>query len=148
MKVLTAAEMREVDRLTIESGIPGLILMENAGQRVVEFMAARFAPLSSHRIAVICGKGNNGGDGMVIARQLYTRFRPRALHVALTADPAELRGEAADNFRMLSICGCPFSREITGEMRMATLVVDGLLGTGIKGPATGATLQSIREINT
>jgi Uncharacterized conserved protein len=63
MKVLTSAQMREVDRLTIERGIPGLILMENAGARVVEFLAARFSPLSSQRIAVICGKGNNGGDG-------------------------------------------------------------------------------------
>ena len=74
MKVLTAAQMREVDRLTIERGIPGVVLMENAGQRVVEFLATRFAPLSTQRITVICGKGNNGGDGMVVARQL---FRPQ-----------------------------------------------------------------------
>src|SRR5882762_9335476 len=114
MKVLTAAQIREVDRLTIERGIPGLILMENAG----------------HRVAVICGKGNNGGDGLVVARQLYTRVHPRALHVALTADPSELRGEAAENFRMLAACGCAFSREVTEDMRLATLVVDGLLGTG------------------
>src|SRR5882672_4117690 len=101
MKVLTAAQMREVDRLTIERGIPGVVLMENAGHRVVEFLASRFSPLSAQRIAVICGKGNNGGDGMVVARQLFTRFHPRALHVVLTADPAELTGDAAANFRML-----------------------------------------------
>ena len=53
MKVLTAAQMGEVDRLTVERGIPGLVLMENAGQRVVEFMAARLGPLSGHRIVVI-----------------------------------------------------------------------------------------------
>src|SRR6266852_1824082 len=147
MKVLTAAQMREVDRLTIERGIPGLILMENAGDRVVEFLAGRFSPLSSHRIVVICGKGNNGGDGLVVARQLHTRFHPRALDVVLTADPAELSGEAAQNFRMLAACGCPFGREVTAEMQMATLVVDALLGTGIKGPATGAMLESIRRIN-
>jgi hydroxyethylthiazole kinase-like uncharacterized protein yjeF len=148
MKVLTAAQMREVDRLTIERGIPGLILMENAGHRVVEFLAERFSPLSGQRIVVICGKGNNGGDGLVVARQLYTRFRPRALHVVLKADPAALRGEAAENLRMLSACGCPYSREVTPEMRLATLVIDGLLGTGLSGPATGAMLDSIREINT
>jgi ADP-dependent NAD(P)H-hydrate dehydratase / NAD(P)H-hydrate epimerase len=148
MKVLTAAQMREVDRLTIERGIPGLILMENAGLRVVEFLEERFSPLANQRIAVICGKGNNGGDGLVVARQLYTRFRPRALHVVLKADPADLRGDAAGNFRMLGACGCPFAREVTPEMRLATLVVDGLLGTGITGPATGAALESIREINT
>src|SRR6266852_5881229 len=124
MKVLTAAQMREVDRLTIERGIPGLILMENAGIRVVEFLTERFSPLSGERVAVICGKGNNGGDGLVVARQLYTRFRPRALHVVLKADPADLRGEAAENLRMLSACGCPFSQEATSETRFATLVID------------------------
>src|SRR5437762_6510189 len=139
MKVLTAAQMREVDRLTVERGIPGLVLMENAGQRVVEFMAARLGPLSGHRIVVICGKGNNGGYGLVVARQLYTRFHPRALDVILTSDPAEFTGEAAANFRMLTACGCPFSREVTPEAQMAGIVVDALLGTGIKGPATGST---------
>src|SRR5947207_745156 len=148
MKVLTAAQMREVDRLTIERGIPGIILMENAGARVVEFLESRFAPLSTQRIAVICGKGNNGGDGMVVARQLYTRFRPRALDVILTADPAELQGDAAANFRMLTACGCPFSREAPADARMASIVIDALLGTGIKGPASGATLEQIRMINT
>ena len=76
MKILTAAEMREVDRRTIEAGIPGIVLMENAGHRVVEFLAERFDPLADQRIVVLCGKGNNGGDGLVIARQLYTRFAP------------------------------------------------------------------------
>ena len=70
MKILTAAEMRDVDRRTIEAGIPGIVLMENAGHRVVEFLAERFAPLGEQRIVVLCGKGNNGGDGLVIARQL------------------------------------------------------------------------------
>ncbi len=73
-KVLTASEMQAVDRQTTERGIPGIVLMENAGHRVVEFLQKRFPPLSQHRIVVICGKGNNGGDGLVIARQLHTRF--------------------------------------------------------------------------
>src|SRR5437773_6247239 len=101
MKVLTAAQMREVDRRTIELGIPGIVLMENAGDRVVEFLAEKFAPLSSQRIVVLCGKGNNGGDGLVVARQLYTRFHPAALHVVLFAQPEELKGDAAQNLRML-----------------------------------------------
>src|SRR6185436_3770607 len=106
-------------RLTIERGIPGLILMENAGLRLVEFLAERFSPLASQRIVVICGKGNNGGDGLVVARQLHTRFRPRALHVVLKADPADLQGDAAENFRMLAACGCPYTREAPSEMRVA-----------------------------
>jgi NAD(P)H-hydrate epimerase len=148
MKVLTAVEMREVDRRTEELGIPGLILMENAGQRVVEFLERTYAPLADRRIVVFCGKGNNGGDGLVIARQLFTRVGPRSLDVVLTSDPAEFKGGAAENFRMLSACGCPYSREITGAMRTADLIVDALLGTGVRGPASGVALEFIREINT
>jgi len=148
MKVLTVAEMREVDRRTIELGIPGLVLMENAGCRVVEFLAGRFAPLSEQRIAVLCGKGNNGGDGLVIARQLFTRIRPAALHVVLLASPDDLKGDAAANLRMLQACGCPFTHEIPAAAQTATLVLDALLGTGLSGPATGRMLDAIRAINT
>lgn len=148
MKALTAAQMRDVDRRTIERGIPEIILMENAAARVVEFLDARFAPLQSHRIVVMCGKGNNGGDALAIARQLYVRFRPRFLETILTIEPAGLRGAAAENFRMLAACGCPFRREPSEEARLATLVIDGLLGTGISGPASGPALEGIRRINT
>ena len=125
MKVLTAEEMREVDRRTMELGISGETLMQTAGLRVVEFLAERFAPLSEQRIVVFCGKGNNGGDGLVVARELETRFHPRALDI--------VRVESAD--------------EITPAMRDATLIVDALLGTGLQGPARGRTLALIREIN-
>jgi len=147
MKVLTAAQMRQVDRRTIEMGIPGVLLMENAGHRVVEVLAHKFAPLESQRIAILCGKGNNGGDGMVVARQLFTRFQPRALHVILFAAPEDLKGDAALNYRMLQVCGCAVVREIPPQARMATLVIDALLGTGISGAATGVMLEAIREIN-
>ena len=147
MKILTAAEMREVDRRTIEAGIPGIVLMENAGHRVVEFVAERFAPLGAQRIVVLCGKGNNGGDGLVIARQLHTRFRPASLHVVLLAEPGELKGDAAANLAMLLAAGRQVEREIPPEARAATLVVDALLGTGVSGAATGRMLQGIREIN-
>lgn len=149
MKVLTAAQMREVDRRTTEMGIPGLVLMENAGQRVVELLAEKFAPLASQRVAILCGKGNNGGDGMVVARQLYSRpdLRPVSLDVILVAAPEDLRGDAAQNYRMLQVCGCPVVREIPAQARLATVVVDALLGTGISGPAAGAMLDAIREIN-
>jgi ADP-dependent NAD(P)H-hydrate dehydratase / NAD(P)H-hydrate epimerase len=147
MKVLTAAAMRDVDRRTTELGIPGIVLMENAGHRVVEFLAERFAPLSEHRIAILCGKGNNGGDGMVVARQLFTRFHPRSLYVVLLAAPEDLKGDAAVNYRMLVACGCPVAREIPAGARNASLVVDALLGTGISGPAAGPMLDAIREVN-
>src|SRR5260221_13823914 len=97
MKILTAAQMREVDRLTIERGIPGLILMENAGHRVFEFLWERFSPLSGERIVVICGKGNNGGNGLGIAAQMHTRFHPRVFHVVCKSEPATFRGTAPEN---------------------------------------------------
>jgi hydroxyethylthiazole kinase-like uncharacterized protein yjeF len=147
MKVLTAEEMREVDRRTIELGIPGIVLMENAGHRVVELLERRFAPLEEQRIAIFCGKGNNGGDGFVVARQLLTRFRPARLDVILAANPEELRGEAAANYRMFQAVGGTVARGVPAEARAATLVVDALLGTGIKGPASGEYAALIGEIN-
>ncbi|HWR52184.1 MAG TPA: NAD(P)H-hydrate dehydratase [Bryobacteraceae bacterium] len=148
MKILTASQMREVDRLTTELGIPGLVLMENAGHRVAEFLAAEFAPVSGHRVVILCGKGNNGGDGLVIARQLHTRLHPADLHVALACPPEDLKGDALANYRMLRACGCTVVPEITPAMRMATVIVDAVLGTGLRGPAIGRALAWIREINT
>jgi len=83
----------------------------------------------------------------VVARQLLTRFAPEALHVVLFADPAELKGDAAANLAMLRAAGGRVERGIPAEARAATLVVDAVLGTGVNGPATGAVLQAIREIN-
>lgn len=147
MKILTAAEMREVDRRTIDSGIPGLILMENAGCRFVDFLRETFAPLSEHRVVVICGKGNNGGDGFVVARQLFTRKLCRELTV-LELFPAEtLSGDALANRRMLDVCSCPVVRELPFEANFATIVVDAILGTGSKGEAHGPAAEGIRMIN-
>jgi len=147
VKILTAAQMREVDRRTSELGVPGLVLMENAGERVVEFLAHQYAPLKAQRIVVLCGKGNNGGDGMVVARQLHTRIRPQALHVVLAGDPGEMKGDAAANHRMLQAVGCPISFEIKPAMETATLIVDALLGTGLHGAATGKSLEMITAVN-
>src|SRR5581483_10525564 len=144
MKVLTAAQMREVDRLTIERGIPGLILMENAGSRVVDFLRETFAPLSEHRVVVVCGKGNNGGDGFVIARQLFSRRLCLDLTVLELFNPQTLSGDALANRRMLDACGCPVTQELKTQAGLATIVVDAVLGTGLSGPAKGASLKGIR----
>ncbi len=120
MKILTAEEMREVDRLTIERGIPGVVLMENAGNRVVDFLRDTFAPLAEHRVAVVSGKGNNGGDGFVVARQLFTRKLCRDLTVLELFDPAELTGDAQANRRMLDACGCPVVRDLKNEANLET----------------------------
>src|SRR5579872_1069840 len=148
MKVLTAAQMREVDRRTIAMGVPAAVLMENAGTRVVEFLAEAFSPLSRQRILVFCGKGNNGGDGMVVARQLFTVHRPEWLHVVLIGSPERMVGETAENYRMLVASGCPLSHEVPAEAARITILVDALLGTGLNGPARGEMLDAIRRINT
>jgi ADP-dependent NAD(P)H-hydrate dehydratase / NAD(P)H-hydrate epimerase len=144
VKVLTAAEMREVDRRTMDLGIGGPILMENAGHRVVEFLAERFRPLESHRIVILCGKGNNGGDGLVVARQLFTRFRPASLDVIVT-DPQD----DSEPLRMLKACGfAAVSGELRPELRTASVVVDAVLGTGVTGAPRGRALEFIHAINT
>jgi NAD(P)H-hydrate epimerase len=139
--------MNSIDRATIDSGIPGIILMENAASRVVEFIQKRFAPVGEQRIVVVCGKGNNGGDGLAIARQLHIRFDPRNLWVVLAAEPGELTGDAAQNLTMLRACGVQEYRDFGPEMRTATLVIDAILGTGLKGPASGAALDAIAVVN-
>ncbi|MBK5293595.1 MAG: NAD(P)H-hydrate epimerase, partial [Acidobacteriia bacterium] len=140
MKVLTAPEMTAADRRTIDAGIPSLVLMENAGHRVVEYLERHFAPLREQRIVILCGKGNNGGDGLVIARQLHTRVRPRRLDVILAEAPPE-------RLVMLEACGCPYGGAILPEMRAATIVVDALLGTGLNGAPREPYLSLIDEIN-
>lgn len=149
MKILTAAEMREVDRQTVESGIPGLILMENAAHRVVETLEREFSSsLRDQRIVVFCGKGNNGGDGLAVARLLHTRFRPASLDVVMACSPAELSGDAALNFQMLRSCGFEAIHDhVPEETRNSTLVVDALLGTGISGNAKGRVAELIIELS-
>src|SRR5260370_17296453 len=98
MKVLTSEQMREGDRLTTERyGIPSLQLMENAGAAVADYLSDAFPDLSTRQILVLCGKGNNGGDGFVVARRLRERNAPP--RVFLAAEPSEVCGDAAVNLR-------------------------------------------------
>jgi NAD(P)H-hydrate epimerase len=153
MKILTAAEMQRVDRLTTERyGVSSLTLMENAGRGVVEFLDARLAPLESHRVVILCGKGNNGGDGMVVARLLRERgFEPRVL---LCADPRSIRGDAAVNYERLAASAPPEVVESAeawrawkAKLQDATLIVDALLGTGLSKPLDGLLLEIVRDVN-
>ena len=155
MKILTAAETQRLDRLTTEKlGIPSLTLMENAGRAVVDFMAERFSPLESHRILVVAGRGNNGGDGLVAARLLAERgLRPR---VVLLADPKSLKGDAAANFARLggfASCGVEIAPDLAAWHRAraslsdATLLVDAILGTGLSQPLQGFLLEVVRDLN-
>jgi ADP-dependent NAD(P)H-hydrate dehydratase / NAD(P)H-hydrate epimerase len=156
MKILTASQMREVDLLTTQRyGVPSLLLMENAGSGVVREMERHFGSLKGERIAVFCGKGNNGGDGFVVARHLIMGgYQPQ---VVLFALPEELKGDAQVNFEILRNMGIPIQtvleQEFPGEKLeqffkalQATLVIDGLLGTGIRLPVSGFLARVIQQL--
>jgi NAD(P)H-hydrate epimerase len=154
MKILTTAEMREVDRLTTERyGIPSLTLMENAGKSVADSIAARFRRLESRRIVVLCGKGNNGGDGFVAARHLAGAGVTPI--VILVAGEDEIRGDAATNRERWRKFGgeTRVAHNAAGwqaakaEANSADLIVDALLGTGVRGPVEGLLGEVIREVN-
>jgi NAD(P)H-hydrate epimerase len=154
MKALTAAEMREVDRLTTERcGVPSLTLMENAGTSVAEFIRQKFPNLARRRIVVLCGKGNNGGDGFVAARKLREMGAKPEVYSFAAAD--EMRGDAAANRKrwqetgaglqvVTDASGLAGTKAAIGE---ADVIVDALLGTGTRGPVEGILREAIEAVN-
>jgi ADP-dependent NAD(P)H-hydrate dehydratase / NAD(P)H-hydrate epimerase len=154
MKALTASEMREVDRLTTQQfGIPSLQLMEAAGKHVADAVLREFAPLLPQRVTLLCGKGNNGGDGLVAARHLKSaRIEPR---VCLFCSPREMHGDAGANLaRWLEAGNTIVAIESESAWESAwpavadsQVIVDALLGTGLRGAATGLIGQAIEDIN-
>jgi ADP-dependent NAD(P)H-hydrate dehydratase / NAD(P)H-hydrate epimerase len=156
MKVLTAAEMREVDRLTSERyAIPSLQLMETAGRRLADacYHAMDRATTESTKIAVLCGKGNNGGDGFVAARHLQSPGTKVTLY--LFSEPRDLQGDAATNFHRWTAIG-NYVASITDETAWQTawpeiseahVIVDAIFGTGFRGAATGVIANAISAIN-
>jgi NAD(P)H-hydrate epimerase len=98
-------------------------------------------------VVVVCGKGNNGGDGFAVARQLFTRSLCQQLTVWELFDAGELTGDAKLNRQMLAACGCPVVRELPNEANLATVVVDAILGTGLTGAARGPALEAIQAVN-
>jgi hydroxyethylthiazole kinase-like uncharacterized protein yjeF len=150
MKILTAAEMRETDRLTSERfGVASHHLMENAGSAVAGFVLSRYP--SANRIGVICGKGNNGGDGFVAARKLHEAGR--AVRVLLLAEPAELRGDAAEMFSnlpgtpLLVLSSPELKREAARTIFDSDLLIDAILGTGFRPPVSGLYAEAIAALN-
>lgn len=149
MKIVTSSEMREIDRVTTERfGVPSLTLMENAGAAVADFVASHYP--SAKRLGVICGKGNNGGDGFVAARKLEENGREA--QVFLLSEPAELRGDAAEMFHKLVVQ--PVIVKSEDELKAhsgfadADVLVDAILGTGFRPPVTGLYAKAIAAINT
>src|SRR5688572_11847199 len=154
MRILTADQMREADRRTIEDiGIPSLVLMENAGRQVVAAMESFFQDLAERRVAVIAGKGNNGGDGFVVARTLHQRDID--VSVFLVGQVAEVKGDARINLEILGRLGITVvevADEGQWELHFSEisdhdLIVDALFGTGLKSALSGMYETVIGDIN-
>ncbi len=154
MKALTAAEMREVDRLTTERfGIPSLQLMENAGRKAAAAVWRFVAGRDHVRVSVLCGRGNNGGDGFVVARHL--KEAKVDTRVILFGRREEVRGDAAVNLsrwlesgeRVETVtCEADWEQQWP-SVCSSNVIVDAMLGTGLHGPATGAIARAIFDVN-
>jgi NAD(P)H-hydrate epimerase len=154
MRVLSATEMREADRRAIEElGIPSRTLMENAGRGVVSVMEREIKDLARRSIAIVCGKGNNGGDGLVALRELAGRgYKARAF---LLARFNELTGDAAANLETARAAQLPVEQlpdeeawqRALGEIAGAGVIVDAILGTGLSRAPRGLPETAIRELN-
>lgn len=155
MELVTAAEMRELDRAAIEERkISSLRLMERAGRAVVREMERRFGPLRGKTVTIIAGKGQNGGDGLVVARLL----RARACHtrVALLSPRSSIKGNAATNLRRFQKAGgrchavdTPSALDgvLAPLLQTSDLLVDALFGTGLNAPVTGQASSAITLMN-
>lgn len=149
-RVVTATEMAAIDRYTIDTlGLPGRVLMENAGRAVFEILRARFQPLSGKRAAVFCGKGNNGGDGFVIAR-LLNEARV-SCDTFLLGKKQDLRDDAFANFLLLEKLGYPIhalhEKEPLPDLSRYDFLIDALLGTGVRGALQGRLAEVVQHLN-
>jgi hydroxyethylthiazole kinase-like uncharacterized protein yjeF len=154
VKALNTAQMRNLDRLTTERyGIPSLQLMENAGSAVADFLRMKLSELTRRKIIVLCGKGNNGGDGFVAARHL--KEAGCAPEVILFGDPSQAQGDAAINLKSWQLVSQTLAtvtrteewEAARKEIDTADVIIDALLGTGLRGPVEGLLALAIESVN-
>ena len=155
MKVATAEQMQELDRKAIETyRIPGIVLMENAGRGAMEVISNAFPDIQKKRIAIIAGKGNNGGDGFVIGRHFLNRGI--SVKAFLLADPNALRGDAETAFQMFlrmkgEVISVPSSKDyqkIKKDLEKFDLLIDSIFGTGLDADVRGYYREVIDHLNT
>src|SRR5262245_2627982 len=154
MRVLNAAQMRDADRRAIEDiGISSLVLMENAGRQAVAAIEAMYSDLADRQVGVLCGRGNNGGDGFVVARTLMQRGVDTS--VFLLGRVADVRGDARVNLEILGRLGVTVL-EIAdsqawelhfSQLSDCTLIVDAIFGTGLNAPVAGLIESVIADVN-
>jgi ADP-dependent NAD(P)H-hydrate dehydratase / NAD(P)H-hydrate epimerase len=154
MRILNAAQMREADRRTIDDiGIPSLVLMENAGRQVVAAIEAVHSDLVERKVAVLCGRGNNGGDGFVVARTMMQRGID--VSVFVIGRVAEVRGDARINLEILGRLGITVVEIADSEawelhfteISDCTLIVDAIFGTGLNAPLSGLMETVVADVN-
>ncbi len=154
LRVLNARQMRAADRRTIdEVGLPSIVLMENAGRQVVAALETLIDELPSRSVAILCGTGNNGGDGFVVARSLQQRGMAPAVFLVGTA--AEVRGDARINLDVLGQLGTPVVEiadasawELHGsEVTGADVIVDAIVGTGLSRALAGLHETIVADVN-
>jgi len=154
VRTVTREEARRIDKLAIEKyGIPGIVLMENAGLAVSRVVSQMFGDKKDARVAIFCGKGNNGGDGFVVARHLING--DIGVNIYLLCEKKDVKGDALINLNILLRMGqevkeltCPDDIEgIKEEVYGASLIVDAILGTGAEGDVKEPMKSSIDFIN-
>ena len=153
MKIVTADQMRELDRRTIhEAGVPGKTLMERAGSGVMSAMEETFGTLKGKTVTIFCGKGNNGGDGFVVARLL--RQKRSVVQICLLAHTRDLKGDAKLMYQRFvksagrsSVLSVPSPDSMHQLVRHSHVLVDALLGTGTSSPITGLYQEAIHAMN-
>lgn len=158
-EALTCGQIRELDVLAIEHvGVPGIVLMENAGRSVAEFVYSLLANPHAERVVILCGPGNNGGDGFVVARHLANAEVDVACVLAVRRD--RHKGDAATNLGILERMDLPLldassalpagdtlPAPILEHLQCADLIVDALLGTGSKGTPRGVLASLVEAAN-
>jgi len=153
MKVVSGQEIKEIDRRAMDSyGISGLILMENAGLKIFQKIKEIYPDLKSKRVVILSGAGNNGGDSFVVARHLHNYGTK--VKVLLLTSPNKFREEAKINWEIINKMGLDITiiedskdELLEKYLREAHLLVDGILGTGLRGPAKGLAAEVITLVN-
>lgn len=152
MKVVTAQEMRQIDQQTIEQiGIPGAVLMEHAGSAVVRVLREYFP--ECQRVGIVVGKGNNGGDGLVVARQLAHAGQP--IQIFLVSPSESFAGDALTNLQIAQNLALPITpvlsdgelKGLKSQLASSDLIVDSIFGTGLRGGVHGFVGDVIACIN-
>ena len=151
--IVTAEQMRALDHRTItEAHVPSLVLMERAGAGVVAQLEARYGPVAGKSVLVLCGKGNNGGDGFVIARLL--RRKKAKVHVLSLAPANDLSRDAKTMYQRFQRAAGPSATTrptdaaaLQQRLAACNLIVDAILGTGLSTPVTGLYRDAIEAVN-